>query len=93
MHTARSTKVGIEQPAGGLWEAREPSFGRSVKALFRRTWLLKIRDAGTIVSEIIATVLVGILAILWNFGTKTHDAAPSPKIGSYNLLWGGSSLL
>ena len=90
MHTARSTKACVEQPAGGSWEAREPSFKRSVKALFRRTWLLKIRDAGTIVSEIIATILIAILAILWNFGTKTHDAEPSPAIGSYNLLWGGS---
>jgi ABC-type multidrug transport system ATPase subunit len=80
------------QPPGGSWSDRKPSFIKTVKALFRRSFLVKIRDAGTIVSEVIATILLIILWILWRFGTRTHDAAPSPKIGSYNLLWGGSEL-
>ena len=78
------------QPPGGSWAERKPSFWKTVKALFRRSFLVKIRDAGTIVSEVIATILLIILWILWRFGTRVHDPEPQPKIGSYNLLWGGS---
>jgi ABC-type multidrug transport system ATPase subunit len=62
-----------------------------VKALFRRSFLVKIRDAGTIVSEIIATILLIILWILWRFGTRTHEEEQTPKIISYNEQWGGSA--
>ena len=56
-----------EQPPGGEWDKRNPSYGVVLKSLFRRSWLVKIRNAGTIVSEIIATCLIVILVILYNF--------------------------
>ena len=61
------------QPPGGKWSERHPTFSQTVKSLARRSWLVKIRDAGTIASEIIATVLFAILAILWNFASSEDE--------------------
>lgn len=59
---------------GGLWTDRHPSFNRTLNSLFRRSFLVKIRDAGTIVSEIIATVIICILIVFWHVAENPQDA-------------------
>ncbi|EAX98033.1 hypothetical protein TVAG_275430 [Trichomonas vaginalis G3] len=58
---------------GGAWDSRHPTFSTEVRSLFRRSFLSKIRDKGVIASEIIATVIICILAVFWNFADNPHD--------------------
>ena len=70
----------IQQPPGGEWDKRHPSYNATLRSLFRRSWLVKIRDVGTLVSEFIATVIICIFMILWNFADNVTPEVIDPPI-------------
>ncbi|EAX93217.1 hypothetical protein TVAG_245210 [Trichomonas vaginalis G3] len=77
---------------GGVWTDRKPSFRRTLGSLFRRSMLLKIRDMGVIASEFIATFLVVILIVFWNFSDNPSDPITKTEILSSDELFGNAVL-
>ncbi|EAY01224.1 ABC transporter family protein [Trichomonas vaginalis G3] len=79
--------------SGGSWNNRHPSFFKETRSLFRRSFLNKIRDKGVIASEIIATVIISILAVFWNFANNPHEAVTETKFLNASELFGNIVLI
>jgi ABC-type multidrug transport system ATPase subunit len=69
-----------EQPPGGLWHERHPTFGRSIAALLTKGVLIKLRTGTVFVEEFIACALIGILAVLISFATTNYEDVPDPVV-------------
>ena len=91
--TGVSSKINVEETPGGDWNMRHPSDLRSFCALMKRSFLLKIRETGTIILEIAATVLFVIFGILYSISFSESDAILNDPIVKDDDHFGSPSYL
>ena len=86
-----SSKVDVEQNPGGDWEMRKPSSFRTFKALLKRSILLKVRDVGAIISEIVASLLFIIFGIIYEISFSNDAAIGDDPVVSDSVQFGSLS--
>ena len=80
--------VEVDEAKGGSWDERKPSSMKTFKALFKRTTLLKLRDIGTIITEIIASIIFIIFGVLYEISFSDVPAVDdAPMIHEQEALF------
>ena len=87
-----SSKVEVEQNLGGDWDSRKPSKMRTFKALLKRSILLKIRDVGAIISEIVAILIFIVFGIIYEISFSRDEAIGDDPLVQDTEQFGSISL-
>ena len=78
--TSRRSSSAYVLPPGGAWTERHPTFKRTVKLLFKKAWLIKLRHPASII-EFIVAVLIGIVMYpVWYLARSNVEAVVDPPL-------------
>lgn len=73
-------------PPGGTWTDREPSFKRTMKALFKKQFLIKLRSAAAKIEFIGACVIYLLMVPVYFFTTYNHPGNINPEVNYTSLI-------
>jgi len=68
----------LESPPGGIMMNCNPSFWRSMKQLFRKQFLVKVRHFTSIIEYFFALIIYLVIYPIWSLSRKDTNANPSP---------------
>ena len=78
--TSRRSSSAYVLPPGGAWTERHPTFKRTVKLLFKKAWLIKLRHPASIIEFIVAVVIGIVMYPVWYLAKSNVEAVPDPPL-------------
>ena len=79
MSSRRSSSAYV-LPPGGAWTERRPTFNRTVKLLFKKAWLIKIRHPAAIIEFIVALLIYIVMYPVWVLARSNVADVVDPPI-------------